>query len=96
MKRTYDPAAGARIVARPESASYSGRRRTRGTAIRPPGTGRIRPVPGGRDQRRLNVTWVTPLGLLTDSIRKWSSSPSRPSHSPSPRPSTMGTTTTCR
>ena len=52
--------------------------------------------PGGGDQRRLNVTWVTPLGLLVASIRKWSSSASSPSHSRSPRPSTMGTTTTCR
>ena len=46
--------------------------------------------------RRLRVTWVTPLGLLTASIWKPSSSASRPSQSRSPRPSTIGTTTMCR
>src|SRR5690242_5354678 len=39
---------------------------------------------------RVKVRWVTPLGLATASIRKRSSSASRPSHSRSPRPSTMG------
>jgi len=45
--------------------------------------------------RRLRVTWVTPLGLFTASIRKRSSSASSPSQSRSPRPSTTGTTTMC-
>ena len=57
------------------------------------GSGRC---PGCCDQRRLRVRWVTPLGLFTASIWKWSSSASRPSQSRSPRPSTMGTTTMCR
>jgi len=53
-------------------------------------------VIGCCDQRRLRVTWVTwvtPLGLFTASIWKWSSSASSPSQSRSPRPSTMGTMT---
>ena len=45
--------------------------------------------------RRLRVRWVTPLGLFTASIWKRSSSASSPSHSRSPRPSTIGTTTMC-
>ena len=46
--------------------------------------------------RRLRVTWVTPLGLFTASIWNRSSTPSSPSQTPSPRPSTIGTTTICR
>ena len=45
--------------------------------------------------RRVKVRWVTPLGLLTASVWKRSSSASSPSQSASPRPSTMGATTMC-
>jgi hypothetical protein len=41
--------------------------------------------------RGLRVTWVTPLRLLTASIRKPSSRASSPSQSRSSRPNTMGT-----
>ena len=39
----------------------------------------------------MKVTWVTPLGELTDSVPKRSSRPSRPSQRGSPRPSRIGT-----
>ena len=45
--------------------------------------------------RRENVMCVMPLGLLTTSIAKRSSSPSRPSHSRTPRPRTIGAITMC-
>ena len=45
--------------------------------------------------QRLNVTCVTPLGVLTASTSKRSSNPSRPSQSRSPRPRTIGVMTTC-
>src|SRR5690606_40719281 len=39
---------------------------------------------------------ISPEGVVTDSTRKRLSSPSSPSHRRTPRPSTIGTTTTCR
>jgi hypothetical protein len=45
--------------------------------------------------RWVNVTCVTPLGVLTASTSKRSSSPSSPSQSRSPRPRTMGAITMC-
>jgi hypothetical protein len=45
--------------------------------------------------RLVNVTWVTPVGVLTASTSKRSSSPSSPSQSRSPRPRTMGVITMC-
>ena len=56
---------------------------------------RLLPCHAAGCYRRLRVTWVTPLGLFTASIRNRSSSPSSPSQSRSPRPSTIGTTTMC-
>ena len=44
---------------------------------------------------RVNVRCVTPLGVLTASTSKRSSSPSSPSQSRSPRPRTMGAIPTC-
>jgi hypothetical protein len=45
--------------------------------------------------RRVNVTCVTPVGVLTASTSKRSSSPSSPSQRRSPRPRTMGAMTMC-
>ena len=45
---------------------------------------------------RVNVTWVTPLGVVTDSTVYCCSRPSSPSHNRTPRPSRIGTITTCR
>jgi hypothetical protein len=55
-----------------------------------------RPRPCSTTYRRVKVRWVTPLGALTDSTSKRSSSRSNPSQSRSPRPRTIGTTTMCR
>src|SRR5438046_490428 len=43
----------------------------------------------------VNVRWVTPEGVETASMLYASSSDSRPSQSRTPRPSTIGTYTTC-
>ena len=51
-----------------------------------------------RDHHRrlaVNVRWVTPEGVETASMLYASSSDSRPSQSRTPRPSTIGTCTTC-
>jgi hypothetical protein len=50
---------------------------------------------GHEAERRVNVRCVTPLGVLTASTSKRSSSPSSPSQSRTPRPRTIGAITTC-
>ena len=58
------------------------------------------PCPGVTAMRaarhRVNVRWVTPLGVVTASTWYFCSKASRPSHSRTPRPSRIGTCTTCR
>jgi len=44
----------------------------------------------------VKVRWVTPLGVDTTSTAYCCSSPSSPSHNRTPRPSRIGTWTTCR
>ena len=61
----------------------------------PPTDVQLRSVIGRTGYRRENVRCVTPLGELTDSMANRSSSPSRPSHSRTPRPRTIGATTMC-
>jgi drug/metabolite transporter (DMT)-like permease len=49
-----------------------------------------------RPRHRVNVRWVTPPGVETTSTSYCCSNASRPSHSRTPRPSRIGTCTTCR
>ena len=49
-----------------------------------------------RSRHRVNVRWVTPLDVETASTSYCCSNASRPSHSRTPRPSRIGTCTTCR
>jgi hypothetical protein len=81
---------GGEVLARSPALLRPGGRRRHPRPDRPPA---LTQAPG---YRRVKVRWVTPLGLLTASVRKRRSSPSSPSQSGSPRPSTMGTTTMCR
>ena len=82
---------GPRLMARLESG---GQVRT-GSPTRP-GTPRRVPPGGCPPRHRVNVRWVTPLGVETASTSYCCSKASRPSHSRTPRPSRIGTRTTCR